>query len=75
MLVCDPGALERGAERRLPELRELARARHGADVRETLDAVRVEEREEFLDRSRRVADGEDRGHALRMAVACGRRKR
>lgn len=51
---------ERSPQFILPELRIPARFRNRADIDELPDAMHPQYFEEFLDRKRRVADGEDR---------------
>jgi hypothetical protein len=42
------------------ELRIVPRARHGADIRQTFNAVGLEQRDEALDGESRMTDGEYR---------------
>src|SRR6267378_7174325 len=52
--------LFRPRQRRLVELRVARRARHRAYVDDASDAVRAKQLDELVDRTRRMADGQDR---------------
>ena len=57
--VGDPAARHRLLQGVAVELRIVARARHGAHIYQTLDAVRSQQRDELLGRPGGVPDGED----------------
>jgi hypothetical protein len=57
--VADAARAEGGRERLAIELRVATGAGNGANVDDALDAVGAEERDEFVERAGRVADGED----------------
>jgi hypothetical protein len=64
--VTNACAFERCGQLFAAELRTVARLRNGADVNETLHAVRGQQVNERIDRTRRMSNGEDRhGSALR----------
>src|SRR5437870_3204034 len=77
VLVPDAALAQRGSQGGLLGPRRSLRGGEVADIREELDSVRLEKREELIERARRVADGPDgtailagetRGHRTLMEV-------
>lgn len=67
--IADPRRAHRRCERVAPELRVPARTGKAPDVAERGDAGAPQQLDQFFDRSRRVADREDRGpHPSKMAA-------
>src|SRR5262249_24120144 len=58
-VVRDPRLRQRGGQRVVIEVRQAPRLGDQANVRDCADAVRPQQLDEFVERSRRVTDGED----------------
>ena len=65
---------QRSRERVAGEMRMAPRFRHGPDVGEPVDAMRMQQRDEVVERSRRMPDGEN-GHVKMVTVKIVTRNR
>src|SRR5919202_4958573 len=68
MAISDPGGRQRNRERVATEMGMAARPRHGPDVRELVNPMRREQRDELVERSRGVTDGVDRHRTANVCV-------